>query len=136
MLAVCRDTSSEWEVALKPRYGYSAKEWEAARKVGTRLIGAAARDEKTITYSDLVARLETTIALKAESRALADLLDEISKEQEARGRGMLSAVVVRKDTQRPGLGFFKLAQELGRDTSDSEKCWVEEFNRVIAIWKS
>jgi hypothetical protein len=46
------------------------------------------------------------------------MLGEISLEGAA-GRGMLSVIVVHKDgDMQPGPGFFELAEELDRDTSD------------------
>ena len=48
---------------------------------------------------------------------------------------MLSVRVVREDgDMRPGPGFFWLANELGRDTSDIERCRVEELTRVTEVW--
>jgi len=44
------------------------------------------------------------------------------------GRGMLSVIVVHKEgDMQPGPGFFELAGELGRDTSDI---------LVLVGWKS
>jgi hypothetical protein len=49
---------------------------------------------------------------------------------------MMTALVVRKnDNQRPGAGFFELAERLGYDVSDPEKFWIEEVNRVFASWQ-
>lgn len=43
-------------------------------------------------------------------------------------RGMLSVVVVHKDGDgKPAPGFFKMARELGRDTSDEVAFWIEEL---------
>jgi predicted Rossmann-fold nucleotide-binding protein len=50
---------------------------------------------------------------------LAHLLDQISREENADDRGMLSVVVVYKDgDMQPGNGFYKLGKQLGKDTSD------------------
>lgn len=63
------------------------------------------------------------------------MLDEISDEEDQAGRGMLSVIVVHKSgDQKPGSGFFKLAKKLGRETSDTDKCWIEELNRVYSYW--
>jgi hypothetical protein len=63
------------------------------------------------------------------------LLGEISRIESKAGRGMLSALVVHKrgDLQ-PGPGFFELADELGHDTSDIEKFWIQEVKKVFAAW--
>jgi len=44
---------------------------------------------------------------------------------------MITAIVVHKDDHRPGVGFFTLAAELGRDVSDPDKCWLQEMERVF-----
>jgi hypothetical protein len=48
---------------------------------------------------------------------------------------MLSVVVVhRTGDMQPGPGFFELASDLGRDTSDILKCWIDELKRVHRAW--
>src|ERR1019366_4540937 len=80
-----------------------------------------------IPYSELVEKI-TTIELEPNSFALAAMLGELSSEEDAVGRGMLSVIVVHKEgDMQPGPGFFELAGELGRDTSDILVCWVEEL---------
>jgi hypothetical protein len=57
--------------------------------------------------------------LEPDSRLFADMLDEISRQTDREGLGMLSAVVIHKgDDYLPGDGFFKRGRELGRDPSD------------------
>ena len=65
------------------------------------------------------------------------MLGEISGEENAAERGMLSVIVVHKSgDKQPGPGFFEFAEELGRDTSDILKCWVDELKKVYAYWGS
>ena len=48
---------------------------------------------------------------------------------------MLTAVVVHKSgDMQPGPGFFELARELGYDTTDIEKFWIQEVKKVFAAW--
>jgi hypothetical protein len=48
---------------------------------------------------------------------------------------MLSVIVVHKTgDMQPGPGFFQLAKRLGRDTSDTTTCWIEELRRVHQYW--
>lgn len=54
-----------------------------------------------IDYSDLVG-LITAASYSPQSPRLARLLTDISHQAPAEGRGMLAAVVVRKDARRPG----------------------------------
>ncbi len=66
---------------------------------------------------------------------LARILSEISYEEEEVGRGMLSVLVVRKDTHRPGVGFFTLAEEeFGRAQSNPEAFWQREKAQVFTAW--
>jgi len=82
-----------------------------------------------VPYSDLAWKIKA-VHLEAHDQRLFDLLGKISSEEDAAGRGMLSAVVVHKFGDRqPGPGFFELAEELGRDTSDILKCWVDESRK-------
>ena len=60
------------------------------------------------------------------------MLGQISVEEDAAGRGMLSALVVHKHSDgQPGPGFYELADDRGRDTSDKVCCWVEEISRLF-----
>jgi hypothetical protein len=34
---------------------------------------------------------------------------------------------------QPGSGFFELVEPLGRDISDRDACWLEEFETIKAI---
>ena len=87
-----------------------------------------------IPYSDLVKQI-TGIKLEAHDPRLFHMLGEISSEEDAAGRGMLTVVVVHKHgDMQPGPGFFELAQVLGRNTRDILKCWVEELHKVHAYW--
>lgn len=115
-------------------YGYPADQWEKAREEMRQILIERARLRGMIPYSTLVSKIQT-IRMEPESYALAAMLGEVSSAEDAAGRGMLSVVVVHKDgDMQPGPGFFELAKELGRDTRDILKCWVEELKRVHAYW--
>jgi hypothetical protein len=73
--------------------------------------------------------------LTAHDPRLFHLLGEISPEEDAAGRGMLTVVVVHKvGDMEPGPGFYKLAKQLGRSSSNQMECWVDELHRVHAVW--
>lgn len=94
------------------------------------VLKRTARKQAIITYSDLVAEIHA-VPLEPASKVLAEILDEISTESDAQGEGMLSAVVVHKDSNDlPGPGFFALARKLGRDTSDELAFHAAEIHRV------
>jgi molybdopterin synthase catalytic subunit len=115
-------------------YGFTEAQWAAAKKEARELLTARARVRGMIPYSDLAARIKA-ISLEAHDQRLFHLIGELSTEEDAAGRGMLSVIVVHKSgDMQPGPGFFELANKLGRDTSDILKCWVEELKKVHAVW--
>lgn len=86
------------------------------------LVAVAARGE-TITYDRLRSDLGLTGDVVPALRALSEAEDEA-------GRGLLTAVVVRDDTGRPGAGWFRLAAERGRDAADPDAMWRAERERL------
>lgn len=90
------------------------------------MVGAARR-QTTMTYTELL----QSIGRPEGFDNLAGLLREISMAEEAAGRGLLSAVVVRAPGGLPGGGFFQLAASLGRDTADRQACWRAEHEHVV-----
>ncbi len=121
---------------MTTKYGYEYYEWEAAKSEMRSVLIERARHGKTISYSDLIAQV-MTISFEPESYAFAAMLGEISSEEAAAGRGMLSVVVVQKSGEmQPGQGFFDLAKRLGRDTTDTMKCWIDELRHVHHVWSN
>jgi hypothetical protein len=89
-----------------------------------------------ITYSELSKKLRS-ITIPHDDPAMAVMLDEISTEEFRSGRGMLSVVVVHKHgDMEPGIGFFKLAESLGRRVGDKTSFWVAELHRVHGYWSN
>ena len=121
---------------MAAKYGYSLADWTKAKKEMRKILIERAKVRGMIPYSELVGKVRT-INLEPESYALAAMLGEISSEEDAAGRGMLTVIVVHKyGDMQPGPGFFELAEELGRDTSDILKCWVEELRKVHGYWSN
>lgn len=115
--------------------GYPKDKWDAAKEEIRAVLVAAAKQRQLITYGDLVNKVKA-IDIPAHGPAIGTILGEISAEEDARGRGMLTVIVVhRYGDMEPGPGFFDLARNLGRDTSDLTKCWIEELKRVHAYWR-
>lgn len=116
------------------RYDYPIEKWNKGKEEMRQILISRAKVRGMIPYSELTSKIKS-INLDPESYALAAMLGEISSEENAAGRGMLSVVVVHKTgDMQPGPGFFELAKDLGRDTSDILKCWVEELKKVHAYW--
>lgn len=116
-------------------HGFPKDKWEAAKLEAKTLLADCAKRGQMIPYSEFVTRIHS-VTIDHHDPRLFHFLGEISAEESAAGRAMLTALVVHKHGDRqPGPGFFKLAQELGKDTSDILKFWIEEVKRVFAAWK-
>jgi len=119
---------------MTTKYGSEPQEWEAAKAEMRAALIERAKVRGMIPYSELVEQI-TTIEFEPNSFALAAMLGEVSTEEAAADRGMLSVLVVHKvGDMQPGPGFFELAEQLGRDTSDILKCWVDELKKVHRVW--
>lgn len=115
-------------------YGFSGPDWERAKEEATSVLIDIARRKGRIAYSELAPQI-SAISLEAHDPRMFHLLGEISSEEDAAGRGMLTAIVVHKSgDMQPGPGFFELAKSLGKDTSDILVCWINEFNHVHDYW--
>ena len=115
-------------------YGLPDEQWQPAKEEIRRiLISRAGAGQPPITYSELVVQL-TSVTLEYFKDPLFHLLGEISEEESAAGRGMLSAMVVTAEDGRPGSGFFALGEDLGFDTSDPEKSWCSQMTEVYEYW--
>jgi hypothetical protein len=69
-------------------------------------------------------------------RGLGEALSAISRYEHDHGRPLISALVVREDTGRPGPGFFDLARQLGRNVGANEPAFFElERSAVLDFWR-
>jgi hypothetical protein len=115
-------------------HGFESADWDAAKEEARELMVGRAKLRGMITYSDLVKGIKR-ITLEPHDPRLFHMLGEISSEEDAAGRGMLTVVVVHKlGDMQPGPGFFELARHLHRDTANLLKCWVDELHKVHAWW--
>ena len=84
-------------------------DWKLAIQETTEILVARAKLRGMIPYSDLAKKI-TAIHIEAHDPRLFKLLGEISTNEDAQGRGMLSVIVVHKQgDMQPGPGFFELA---------------------------
>jgi hypothetical protein len=115
-------------------YGLPDETWRAAKKEIRALLVTAARRRQLVPYSDVTAQL-TSYSFDPDDPRFHSLLDAVSTEEDERGRGLLTVVVVHKTgDMRPGPGFFDLARDRGRSTTEIEKTWAEELARVQKYW--
>lgn len=102
---------------------------EAVQEI-RRILERVAAKRGTVPYSEVVSQVNA-MHLEPDSRLFAEMLDEISRQTDGEGLGMLSAVVIHKgDDYLPGDGFFKLGRELDRDPSDRVAFHSVELQRV------
>jgi hypothetical protein len=119
-------------IDLNTTYGYPRERWGAAKEKLRLALWHAARRKDWLTYSDGVAEIRDFIVFDPHDTAFHHMLGQISVEEDAAGRGMLSALVVHKHGDgQPGPGFYDIAETLGRNTNDKVRCWVEEVNRLF-----
>ena len=115
-------------------YGYEGADWEKAKAQARDVLIEVARRKDKITYSELATEI-TAINIEAHDSRMNHLLGEISSEEDAQDRGMLTAIVVHKfGDLRPGPGFYDLAKSLGKDTSDKDFFWISEIKTVHDYW--
>ena len=96
-----------------------------------------AKNEGTITYSEVASRAGIDTQLDGWNWRIRNILDTISRREHRNGRPLLSGVVVNKETGMPGAGFFKLAKGLGLyNGGDDIAYWLEELRRVHAHWRN
>jgi hypothetical protein len=117
-------------------HGFSEEQWSAAMAEVKALLVARAKVRGMIPYSELVSQLKT-VQFQVHDPRLFHLLGDVSTQEDAAGRGMLSVIVVHKSgDMQPGPGFFELAKKLGRNTSDILSCWIAELKNVHAHWSA
>lgn len=104
-------------------HGALARAWE--------VLVARAREGRTISYGEMA----TALVLSPQSGQFTETLNELSRTEEAAGRGLLGVLVVRKRQGTPGAAFFNLARELGRQFENEKIFYLEESERVVAQWQ-
>lgn len=100
-------------------------------RVRAILIEVASQEDGTISYSDLAKRagLQFNHRLANDRRVFGLLLGDVSRQEYARGRPLLTAVVVRKGEGKPSPGFMGL-----EGFPETEEFWETELKRVHDFW--
>ncbi|MBF6606930.1 MAG: hypothetical protein IVW53_15290 [Chloroflexi bacterium] len=121
---------------MMTKFGYDLATWEKAKAEVVGILGERARSGAgPMTYGDLARHIKT-LEVEPHAFAMFSLLGEVSAEEDAIGRGMLSAYVVSSESGPPRAGFFELATRLGRTYDDRRAFWVAEMQRVDAAWRT
>jgi len=119
-------------LALRPkdtRWGVPLEEWAQARREAREAIVHAARERTVVTYSGLCEAIQAA-TFRPYSWALMGLIDEACREEDEVHGVTTATLVVRKDSGRPGEGYFIWAERSGLDVSDREAFWSAEAERV------
>jgi len=115
-------------------YGFEEATWEIAKAEAKTSLAGYAKRRQMVPYSEFVKQIRA-IHFEPHDSRLFHFLGEVSSEESTAGRGMLTALVVHKrGDYQPGPGFFELAHDLGHNTSDIVKFWIEEVKRVFTAW--
>lgn len=116
-------------------YGFDDAAWDAAKAEANEILAERARVRGMMPYSELADRITALPFDYSDARFNRWFLREVSVEEHAAGRGMMTALVVYKEgSMEPGPGFYELAEELGLDTSDIDACWVAQLHEVHRAW--
>ena len=101
-----------------------------------------AKGESITNYTDVGRLIGLNMDSPADRNRISEILDEISSTEDYRGNPLLSAVVVLREQNIPGEGFFKLAKGLKGafwggakyDGNDDLLFWLKEIRRVHDHW--
>ena len=101
----------------------------------TELI-TAAKYRGTVTYQEIAQIMGLPLSGNHMSREVGWILGEISADELANGRPMLSAIAIGVNG-KPGAGFYDWARKLERLTSENEQSfWESECKAVYDTWKT
>ena len=100
----------------------------------------AARYRGTLTYPEVAEIMGITPMGSHMASQTGIILGEISEDEHNNGRPTLSAIAVSSTNGEVGPGFFWMAEQLGKlssDASDEEKrrYWEAERGAVYATWR-
>lgn len=94
-----------------------------------------ARRQDTIFYGEVAPIAGVDTENPNFAALLGRLLDEINHAEAANGRPLLSAVVIGKENNMPGSGFFTCARQLRLYSGkDDLKFWLDELTSVHEYW--
>ena len=114
----------------------SEKEKAMHQQIYERLV-LVARQQDVVTYTDIAPLAELSMDNEADRLRIGGILGEISSSEYRQDRPLLSAVVIHRDNNIPGLGFFTLARELGLYHGDNDfMFFAQELRRVHDYWRA
>ena len=111
---------------------------DAETKAIYEKIKRVAKKGEYVNYGDIAPLVGLDMEMPGDRIRIGAILDCINRVEHRAGRPLLSAVVILKDENKPGMGFFDLAKELRRQSSNEDDLlfWIEELIRVHAHWRN
>lgn len=98
-------------------------------------LKAVAKAGQITHYSDIAPLAGLDMSLQEDRNKIAIILDEISTFEHHQGHPLLSAVVIHKEDNMPGQGFFSLAKRLGLYKGEDDFLFfIQELRRVHDYW--
>jgi hypothetical protein len=96
---------------------------------------SVAKERNYTTYAVIAPMAGLDMDLDNDRREIGELLGEISRFEHKKGRPLLSVVVIHREDNIPGPGFFTLAKELGiYKGGDDLMFFIQELARVHDYW--
>jgi hypothetical protein len=103
-------------------------------------LKSVAKSQGITTYSEIAPMAGLDMANPDDRNKMGELLGEIStfEHNQKPPRPLLSAVVIHRDNNIPGKGFFTLARDLGLQsaTTDDLLFFIGELRRVHDYWRT
>lgn len=108
------------------------------KEVHEYLIELARKQSNPITYAELAHHFGMTITGDADVGFWSRLLGQISETEHRQGNPMLSVLVINQERNRPGNGFYDLAQQFdkydGHSDIDRMGFYSRELQAVYDHW--
>jgi hypothetical protein len=120
------------------KYKLSDAEKSSVQEEIRELLIALAKKRKIVTYTELCELL--SVRMHPHSFVFMHLLTQVCIREEAKGHGVLCALVVSKTTGIPGGGYFRgsytraVDRGIETDPDDIEAHWKADLDELFAIW--
>lgn len=116
---------TDWEIGNRLKV-------DDVKRVYDSLIAVARKGENSHVYYERVAHIAGLNLNDPFDReiALGHLLGIISEHEKASGRPLLTAIVVTKETNMPGKGFWGFNEK----NMDKNRFWIQEIRKVWEYW--
>lgn len=120
---------------MTTKYGKNPEQWERNISIATGALRAVAAGRGTTTYKHLARMVGSDVD---HWREMAHILGEVVRREHAESHPLVSAVVVRIDDKKPGVGFAGIARNLGIDIAEGDEVvfWMEQLLKSWDYWSS